>query len=203
MNIEHYQEPFPYIRIFNFYNENDLKLIWKELDVIVNNEVLVGPEHISSAYQESKEEKKYQRKGRGVWIQDIYKDLNVSYIHKLNKKLFSRQMIDSIRENGSWFYKNFGFKNYCTLLSYYENSDYYKSHVDNSYSTALTWFYKEPKQFEGGNILFSDYNIEIPIENNSILIFPSIVSHSVLEIKMEDEYMGENNGRISITNFIK
>ena len=52
----------------------------------------------------------------------------------------------------------------------YKNYDYYKSHVDNSYSTALTWFYKEPKQFEGGNILFSDYNIEIPIENNSILI---------------------------------
>ena len=203
MEIKHYTEPFPYVRIFDFYNEDDLKLIWKELDFIVNNDVLVGPEHIGSAHNVNGEKKDYKRKGRGVWIQNIYKDLNTSYIHKLNKKLFSREMMASIRKNGSWFYRNFGFKTYCTLLSYYENADYYASHVDNSYSTALTWFYKEPKKFEGGNIMFSDYNIEIEIKNNSILLFPSVISHSVLEIKMEEQYMGENNGRICITNFIK
>lgn len=203
MEIEHYTEPFPYIRIFDFYTEDELKLIWKELDFIVSNEILKGPEHIGSAHDSNQEGKNYRRKGRGVWIETLYRDKNTSNIIRLNKKLFSREMINNIKKNGSWFYKNFGFKTYCTLLGYYENSDYYEAHIDNSYSTVLTWFYKEPKRFEGGNIIFSDYNIEIEIKNNSILLFPSTIVHSVSEIKMEEQYIGENNGRISITNFIK
>ena len=37
-----------------------------------------------------------------------------------------------------------------SIISYYEDNDYYEPHHDKFMWTSLTWFYREPKKFTGG-----------------------------------------------------
>jgi predicted 2-oxoglutarate/Fe(II)-dependent dioxygenase YbiX len=88
-----------------------------------------------------------------------------------------------------------------TLISYYENSGYYKSHKDTAVVTALTWFFKEPKMFEGGDLIFTKTEEEIKVSNNTVIIFPSHFAHEVTAIKMDGEPFS-GNVRYCMSQFI-
>jgi Rps23 Pro-64 3,4-dihydroxylase Tpa1-like proline 4-hydroxylase len=86
-----------------------------------------------------------------------------------------------------------------TFVSYYEDSDHFKPHFDVFQFTALIWLYKEPKQFEGGDLIFNELNEKIEIKNNRMLFFPSYLLHSVEEVKMKINEFGM--GRYCISHF--
>ena len=88
------------------------------------------------------------------------------------------------------------------MLFYYEDSDYYAPHRDDSVITILNWDYKEPKSFEGGDIVFPFYdNYKINIDRRTTLLFPSAISHEVEAVKMEQEDLGQQKGRYVLTTF--
>ena len=87
------------------------------------------------------------------------------------------------------------------MISYYENNDYYKSHTDLALLTSLTWFFKQPKKFKGGNLTFTDYNVTIEVNANCTVIFPSCIKHEVSELTMKEEDLNNLNGRICMTQF--
>ena len=87
------------------------------------------------------------------------------------------------------------------LLSYYENNNYYKSHKDSAVLTFITWFFREPKKFEGGNLKFTDYNESIEVKHNRCVIFPSFYNHEVERITMDINDLNKCLGRYTITNF--
>ena len=91
--------------------------------------------------------------------------------------------------------------NYSALLSYYQDGDYYESHFDKSAMTILSYFFEEPKQFSGGNIVFSDFNLELNLENNMVVIFPSCYQHEVKKIKMEGTSF-DKRGRYCVSQFL-
>ena len=70
------------------------------------------------------------------------------------------------------------------FLNYYEDSNFYDYHTDKATITALTIFFQEPKKFEGGELLFEN-ELTIPCENNTLVIFPSILKHRAETIKMK------------------
>ena len=102
-----------------------------------------------------------------------------------------------------------------TLISYYRNGDYYAPHVDGGTSpqaqnkfqfTVTHYIIKEPKQFTGGELsLFykddSVKNVEIEIENNMTVIFPSKTPHKVNKVSINEKTLS-GNSRFCITNFI-
>lgn len=196
MKIHEYDHPFPFIRILNFYDEYELSLIWKELEFILNENTLLDPSDTGTAITDGV----ILKKNKGIFIDDLYTNRNTSHILRCNRKLFS--VINQIsKKSKSWFFKNF-FSNWdITLVSYYENNDHYLKHTDDAFVTSLTWIYKEPKKFKGGDLYFSDYDIEIKIENNSLILFPSSINHEVSVVTMENENIGKNNGRICISQF--
>ena len=63
-----------------------------------------------------------------------------------------------------------------TLISYYEDSEYYKPHEDIFNFAKLTWFFKEPKKFEGGDLVFTEFGEIVKCENNKCIVFPSALS---------------------------
>ena len=89
-----------------------------------------------------------------------------------------------------------------TLISYYENNDYYKAHADTSDITALTWLFKEPKRFTGGDLIFPDTEERIECKNNKIILFPGCIRHQVTEINMEKQHQNQKLGRWCITQFL-
>lgn len=197
MKLEVFETPFPYIRIYDFYTDEELELIWKEFDFILNYHILKGPEKTGTA----KDNGVILKNNLGIFLDSFYSDRESSNILRVNRKIF--KIIQGIFDvSDYWFLKNFKSNHDTTLISYYENSDYYHKHYDDSLATCLTWFYKEPKSFEGGNLLFEDYDIEIEVKNNCLIFFPSIIQHAVSEVIMDKKYFGKFMGRICMSQFI-
>lgn len=199
MKIFHFENPFPYIILEDTYSDDELRLIWEELNFICYPHKLKPPQETGSA--KSSNENKILKRNNAIWIDTLYEDRNLSNILKINRKLFLN-FEDIILSHSSWFFKHFETNFDTTLISYYEKNDYYEPHKDSSVITCLTWFYKEPKKFEGGDLYFTDYNIEHKIKNNSTLIFPSKIRHAVSTIKMNEENMNKKQGRFCMTQFM-
>jgi hypothetical protein len=193
-------EPFPYLLIENLYSEKELAQIWQELDFLTYPSKLEPPENTASAYYYNLPLKK----NSGLFLDNIYSKREISNILTINKKLFDKQILDEFSDL-CFPYQNINNTNLdVTLLSYYENGGYYKEHTDTALYTCITWFFKEPKSFSGGDFNFNQYDIKIEIKNNMTVIFPSFVAHSVDEIKMSEDFDSQLSGygRYSMTQFL-
>lgn len=195
MQITLCKEPFEYIIIDETYTEEELKLIFLELDFWSISKNLMNPEHTGTAHWNDGTPKK---KNKGVFLDSAYANRNCSNILKLNRKIYQIQLDQpSIVLN---FLKESNHDT--TLISYYENSDHYNSHKDSSILTAVTYLYKKPKLFEGGDLILSDYGIAFEPWFNRTYIIPGVVEHEATEVTMKTENCEKGLGRYCISNFI-
>jgi hypothetical protein len=200
--IELKQEPFPHAIIRNFYNEKELSLIWRELDFYTSPSKLVDAMDLGGATDPLTKEP--LPKHYGVELDFIHGNKReMSDILTLNRKIFDASITNAICELSPliWDLKqvNVDF----TKIKYYEDGEYYKSHVDNARFTFLTYLYKEPKAFTGGDLHFEEFNYTIPIENNCVVFMKGCVKHASTELKMND-YTKEKcsgYGKYTITQF--
>jgi Rps23 Pro-64 3,4-dihydroxylase Tpa1-like proline 4-hydroxylase len=104
--------------------------------------------------------------------------------------------INPIYNNYMWI------NHFNTLVSYYENSDYYKPHSDVAVYSTLTYLYKDPKNFTGGDISFIIENerLDIEIQNNLSIVFPSGYLHEVSPVTILNSGL-EDHGRYCISLF--
>lgn len=175
-------DPFPFLEIENMYDDNQLKLIWQELEFLNHSNKFEGPKETGSAQKEGESLKK----NNGLFLDNLYKTRNISNILTANQNLFSPHILEEF-SSLCFLYENIKHTNEdTTLISYYDNGGYYKPHQDHALYSAVTWFFKEPKQFNGGDFYFTDCNLKIDVKNNKTVLFPSVIHHSVDEIKMND-----------------
>ena len=185
--------PFHYLYFENLYSEEELGIIWEEIDrITLEDNLLLPPDKTHSAVDDNEN---FIKNNRGVWLAEV----NDSNISKVCEKIYHPSIIN---HPSSWFFKDINFNIDVPLLSYYDDGDYYLKHNDSSYITACTWLYKEPKKFLGGEFYFPDYDIKIPCKNNSCVIFPSNIWHSVDKVYISDEFKNQNFGRYCITQFV-
>ena len=122
-----------------------------------------------------------------------------SYI-EINRKLINQEMF---KNHPHWLFNDVGALNEDnTLIMYYENNDEYKPHRDLARLTAITWFYREPKKFTGGNLRFPEFDMEIECKHNRVIVFPSSIHHGVDKVGMEEKDMGKKLGRFTMTQFL-
>lgn len=190
-------DPFPYLKIEKMYDEVELQLIEQELDFLNFEEKLESPIETNSA----KKDGIILKENRGLFLDNLYSKREISNILKVNRKIFNKEYLECYSS------LSFGYKSILncnldtTLISYYENGGYYKPHYDHAFHTALTWFFRTPKQFSGGDLVFSEYNEKIEIQHNLTIIFPSFVLHSVEEVMM-DKDLPRGLGRFCMSQFI-
>jgi hypothetical protein len=179
--VTYFTEPVTFCIIKNFYSEDELEIIWKELENLKPQ--FGGPEKTGTAHNALGHPKK---DNKGIFLPQG------NPITILNRKLFRPELIHDLSKL-NWF---FGFLKHLnqdsTLVSYYEDSGHYKAHTDESIITAIHYLWKEPKTFVGGGLFFGDF--EVPIENNCLLIFPSCTLHEVKPLK--------GYGRYALTQFV-
>jgi len=195
----------PVVVIDKFYNTTAEKKIMQELLFLTNDErKLKDPENSGSAWDPDDSipgGKKYLKKNKAHSLDAIYLDRSVSNILTENRKLFSEEVVNELI-NFHTFFRYVKYVNTdATLVSYYENLDYYLPHRDDATMTALTWFYQQPKSFSGGD-LFLEESLEIECKHNRCVIFPSMTLHSVNEIIIEKEKIGQGFGRYAISQFM-
>jgi len=203
MKVELYDKPyeFPYLVVDDYYNEEELIKIWYELGHC--RDKLLSPEDSGSAYNiDNRGKREYLKTNASLWI---HESIEYSLIRECTKKTFDilNDVKDQQKEysKSTWFFKNLYTHSNCTLVSYYENSEYYKSHYDHAVITVLTWLYVEPKKFKGGDLTFTDYDITIECINNRTIMFPSLIRHEVDPIIMREEDCNKGLGRWCLTQF--
>lgn len=203
MIVDYIDNPFPHFIIRNFYNDAELDSVWKEIDFLTNPRTLLGPQDTSSAGDSNGV---YSKNNKGVFLDSLYTNRDHSNILYHSRKLFNKDFSEYLSRQ-HFLYSYFPLINQdYTLLSYYENGDYYNNHFDRSLISCICNLYKTPKQFSGGDLVFSQFNnYKIELENNRLIIMPSIVHHCVTEVVMSQEqsnFSGYGRYTISIFGFI-
>lgn len=197
-NVKYIEDPFPHAIIDNFFTEEELKSVWKELEFLTDSSKLLDETKTGSAYNADGSLKKVNY---GMFLDQIYTDRNLSNILNLSKKVFDVKTMDFLyRKHWVFRYLRESTRD-TTLLSYYENNNHYDTHFDYASITILTHLFKEPKQFTGGDLVFQD-NYQLPLVNNRTILFPSVIDHAVTEIKMDSDNKLNGNGRYCISKFI-
>ena len=195
MDIQFYNEEFPYTIIKELYTEEQEERIWKELDEYQSK--LKYPSEVGSA---SAWDNEVLKVNKGIWIDDILKTKGISTILQVTNEVFQDKLRAMILDHPHWFFSTTAITKENALISYYEDGDYYKPHYDNCRLTILNWMYRKPKRFTGGELVFTDYNKTIELESNKAIIFPGTIRHAVNRLSMDKKYKGM--GRWCITHFL-
>ena len=192
---------FPYVIVDDVYDEKELSLIWEELNFIIQPHKYTDDAKNDGAKYDDGVTSKVNN--YSVWLDGVYTNRIYSNILQVNRKIFHPDIYSPISDwNIRRFFKIFNFD--ATLISYYDNGGFYDYHTDRAAYTVLTWFYKEPKKFSGGNLSlrYEDESYTIECMNNRSLVFPSLIEHSVSEITMREEDSNKSNGRYSMVQFL-
>ena len=204
LEAELYCEPFPLMVINNFYNQQELDLIWKELDFYTAPNKLFTAENYGGVVGYTN--------AKAIVLDDLYKNYennekgvnfrNISNILTVNRKLFECGVLDTFSSlHGCVSIAN-KTNHDITKVRYYHDGQYYDPHTDKSTMfLAFSYFYKEPKKFVGGDLEFTKYDFKLPCDNNSMVIFPGWVEHGVRKVKIKNSDYYDGWGRYAITSF--
>ena len=196
MNIHVHTDPFPFLIIEDLYTEDELTLIWQELDYYQSNSYILNANTNPSLSEDGKARTKKQ----GNFVDNVFQKREYSNILCLSRKLFQPGLIVNSDHIKEWKYLRPDIDH--SLLSYYDDGAYYLPHHDNTVVSIISWLWKEPKRFEGGDFVFEDYKLTIKCKHNSAVAFPGTTLHGVTPITMEDQYKDEGLGRYSLSHFL-
>ena len=197
MKIKNYDDKFPYIIIDDYYDEEELNMIWEELEFLSYSHKIPRS---SAEAGGATDNGRLLKRSFSKYIDDIYNDRDISNILNVNRKLYADDY-KLMRQHPHWFFQNVMINEDFTQVSYYEDNDEYETHRDWAAITSLTWFYKEPKQFTGGNFYIGPNKIKIDCVNNRTLIMPSMIDHSVDLVKINEEKRNKRQGRYCLSQF--
>ena len=191
-----YIEPFPHLVFHNFYTDEELELIWEELNFYTKPKKLFDVEDYQGVVGYTK--------AKAIQLDSVYTGKNrvLSNIIEVSRKILDKQILEPFSELDDCCTLA-KFANYdVTKIRYYHNGDYYKPHTDTFFEfLAFSYFYKEPKKFDGGNLIFPKYDYEFSCNHNSLIMMPAWVEHGVSEVSIKDSDYYDGYGRYAITHF--
>jgi len=200
MIIKYYTHPIDHFVIENIYDKTDLSKIWREIDFLTDPNKLLGPESTMPATDSRGQ---VLKSSRSVFLNEVYKNENFSDILSLKNKIYENFDFQEIVKQNKLLELVFKSLNYSSsLLSYYEDSDEYKFHTDMSIVTVTNYFFREPKNFTGGDLYLCDNNYKIEIKNNMAVIFLGKTPHCAEKISMKDKTQFNGLGRYCVSHFL-
>ena len=191
-----FKEPFPHLIFSNFYNEQELNLIWEELNFYTKPNKLFEAKDFGGAFEKTN--------SHAIALDGVYsqKYRRLSNILTVNRKLFEPDILKSFAKVDDCCRIATECNYDVTKVRYYHDREYYKPHTDTYFQyLAFSYFYKEPKKFSGGELYFPEYDYNYSCENNSMIIFPGWVEHGVTEVSIDKSDYYEGYGRYCISSF--
>ena len=191
-----YETPFPHLILHNFYNDEELKLIWEELDFYTKPDKLLDVKEYLGVVDKTN--------AKAIYLDVVYpkKFRKLSNILTVNRKVFEPQVLEPFSKLHDCCLHSMQSNYDHTKVRYYHDGDFYESHTDNFFDfLAFSYFYREPKRFEGGELFFPKYNYSFSCDNNSIIIMPAWVEHGVTKVSIKDSDYYDGFGRYAITSF--
>tara|TARA_A100001011_G_C14093023_1_gene749458 strand:+ start:170 stop:877 length:708 start_codon:yes stop_codon:yes gene_type:complete len=195
------KEPIPYLLAKNYFSDEDIDSMLTELRFITPKMNYNPPSG------DIPQEKGEWKQNNQIYLDDLYTDRSTSTILNCMNKIYDDKDLIHALKSTSWFYNVWNYTNLDqSFVAYYENTDFYKAHRDIAIISIMYWIWEEPKSFTGGDLHLTNYNIEIPMERNQLLIMPSSINHAVDAIQMNKEYENQEfsgMGRYCVARFLK
>ena len=195
--------PFPHMIIDNFYNEEELELIWEELKFYTKPGKLLEAKDYGGVVGYTN--------AKALMLDSVYRNYSdndgvnyriLSNILTVNRKLFASGILDTFATIHDCCSIANQSNSDTTKIRYYHDGEGYDPHTDKGFQfLGFSYFYKEPKKFTGGQLYFPKYDYEVSCDNNSMIVFPGWVEHGVREVKIEDSDYFDGWGRYAITSF--
>ena len=164
-----YKYPAPFCLIKNFFNQEKLQKVKDELNQItpyLRDSSMTGA---------AAKDNVLSVKRKGLFIKEANFLRGNTGIHSIFDKIIDPFFVQELCSK-SWVFQYLQNSHIAsTLISLYEEGDEYKPHQDKSVLSII--YYIFDGEFEGGDFYMD--NVKIPIENNSLIIFPSCVRHAV------------------------
>ena len=200
LTIRKHTEPFPHLIVQNMYTDEELKLIWQELDFLCHLTKMSTPDFYGVV---TDEDGNYLTISKDINLDTFYTERHYSNILTINRKLYTDGYIPLFSNlNPSLKYSGSANSDF-TKIQYYQNRDKCEAHANfNFMFLAMTYFYREPQDFKGGNLLFPEYDYEFECKNNSMILIPGYVEHAVSEIEVAERPF-EGKSRFCMTQFAK
>lgn len=183
--------------IDGLYTKEQLSEIMLELKWLTKPSIMLSPEKLSSATTATGQ---LLTSKKGVFLENVFANWEHSALirhpwDQLNKEEVRKRILD--------YNSLFKILYHCDarthLVSYYENSDYYKPHPDRTVFTVLNYFFNEPAQFTGGEIKLFSCNSEkvatVDIKQGRVVLIAGATFHEVAPIKSELNNSLSGNGR--------
>lgn len=204
-----FNQPFDHILFEDFFDNDQLSVVWDELNFIIKNDNFISKGPVDSDATENTEgiegiiqnKKQSLAKRHSFFIDECFiNHRETSNIYKfIQKKLFFSNL--HVKYDRSILAQYLPITNHDSLLvSLYNSEDYYKSHIDKSVLTFIVYLYYK-KNHIGGDLIFNDYDFTFTPKHNNAILFPSCLAHSVTPI-ITDEDNDSPYQRISITLFV-
>jgi hypothetical protein len=196
--------PYDMLVLDDVYTEEQQGYMWSELTYLYEANLFLDPEHTRSATDEDGTIKK---SNKAVFPVKIYPKeyLDKSALIMVPRTvLLQPEVIDLMRAKNPAHGILENVNMVSPIISYYESHNYYDFHYDLSAYSTLSYLVKEPRAFEGGEVVFrvNDHEVTIPIQNNRVILFPSCYQHAVKEVFMDPSDEGKMLGRFCVGQFL-
>ena len=175
--------PHPHLLLEDIFAEEELPQVMTELH---NLDSLLLPPHLSGSAS---------RDGRPLKFNDALLLANLKETSPL-EGLLSNHLFEELflQIPCHWFMHSLRLCNlHSFMVSRYADGQYYNCHFDRCMFTTLVWMYDEPKQFTGGELIFTEYKEVLEPKNNTGVIFFGAQLHEVPPVS--------GDGRYTITRF--
>jgi hypothetical protein len=194
--------------IDNWYSDEELRKVFVEFDYYMNN----GLDNLIKSETDSSTARTKEGGSKAKTYRFYIDPTKFSALYRYNYKYMSDEFGKMVLDNTIFGgYLNNTRKN-SLMVNYYEEGKYYKSHTDVSVVTQLTWLFREPKMFDGGDLILTDMGETIECVHNRTVFFPGFYPHEVTKVTMSEEWNqlsdavkwdtgGGYYGRFSIANF--
>lgn len=193
-------EPFPHAIVEDFYSEEELAGIWKEINFL-SSEVKFKPATDNGSSKDIDPISGVPLTNhKAIHLDALYTDRTYSDILLASDKILNPELINAVSGLHPLMGHLKHVNNSYTKLKYYGDGEYYGAHWDKARFTCVSYVYKEPKSFSGGNLLFNEYDYEVEIKNNTAVIFCGCIMHSSTPVKLETDV--PYSGKYTITKFL-
>jgi hypothetical protein len=173
--VKHFKKPFQHTIIYNFFSETEMIDVERELLSFIYNRdnCIVKDSHHNTLREDFHTDT--------FCLDHLYvDDRSQSPILKYTEKVFTLEKEGHLPKDKNPFLGYIPSSNYDnTFVSSYSNGSSYFEHGDLSILTFLIPLYTIGKKFEGGELIFTDYDFTPNMKHNSCLIFPGHEKHKL------------------------
>jgi hypothetical protein len=191
-------DPRGWALIDQTFSPRELETIWTAIDHIQAGGLFQTPTQTGSAVDPRTGQ--VIKRNRSVFLDDLTPEDCPLDIRPLIASVWTNRQIVKALTGVHPCYGLLNTVNYSTsLLSYYETGESYPAHRDRSVFTVLTWLYREPRQWQGGDLKLTQFGVTHRVQNNQSMIFPGCYLHEATATQMLTNEPGA--GRYCLAQF--